>query len=133
MTFLHTPPTAYIPIKRLVKYCSPLKLLANQYKRGRALEMNCHNSISFNPSTPNFYHMLTYLHGTYPNISNQIDCSGALQQIRQCLFGNFLPILHICHVCISTHSYTVETIPAKLTQVLRKPSTIKSYSKVLRS
>ena len=46
-------PTCSIPIKRLLKqggkYCSPLKLLANQHKRGGALEINSHNSISFNP------------------------------------------------------------------------------------
>ena len=65
-TFLHTPPKAYIrfapnslasinpptyaiPIKRLRKYCSPLKQLANEHKRGGSLEMNSHNSITFNP------------------------------------------------------------------------------------
>ena len=40
-------------------------------------------------------------------------------------------ILHNCSVCILTNSsYTVDPIPVKLTEVVQKPSTIKSYSKV---
>ena len=88
-TFQHTPPTAYIrfppifiasinsptcliPIKRLGKYCSPLKLLANHYKRGGALEIKP---------------------GTYPKIFNLINHSWALQQIRH--FVPFWPFLEI--------------------------------------
>ena len=70
--------------------------------------------------------MLTYLPGTYPKSYNQINHSGALQQIRH--FVPFWPFLANSTVCILTHSsYTVKPIPAKLTEVVRKPSTMKSY------
>ena len=110
-TFLHTPPTVYIrfpqkflaiinppkwpiPIKRLAKYCSPLKLLANEHKRGGALEINSHK---------------------YPNISKQINCSGALQHIR-----HFVPFWQFfTHFCTFVDYVFQQTPPTPLSQFLR--------------
>ena len=73
--------------------------------------------------------MSTYLPGTYPESYNQINHSGALQQISH--FVPFSPFWANCTVCILTNSsYTVDPIPT-LTEVVLKASAMKSYQKVL--
>ena len=67
--------------------------------------------------------MLTYLPGTYSKSNNQIDRSGALQQIRN--FLPFWPFLHICRVCILTPNTPLSQFLPNSLRYLASPQRLK--------
>ena len=114
--FIIKTPTCSIPIKWLAKYCSPLKLLANEDKRGEALEINSHNSITFN-NRHQTYTICSpiWLEHTLKFPIKSTTRGRYSKSPNLCLFGNFCLFLHICRICISMNSsYTVEPIPAPI-------------------